>query len=130
MLNVHHAACDGLGAVRLLDSVARAYAGVEDPEPAVPLAEARDLPARLAEADRPVRAPPRRRRRTDHRGLVPPPARMPMGLSVGAVTASGRLHLAFRYRDRQFDAAEAAAFATRYLAELQGLAAGRIEARR
>lgn len=47
-----------------------------------------------------------------------PPARMPLGLAIGAVTAAGRLHLAFRYRHRQFDADAARRFADGYLAEL------------
>ncbi|MEA2932249.1 MAG: hypothetical protein QOI56_1034 [Actinomycetota bacterium] len=51
-----------------------------------------------------------------------PPARMPLGLSVGAVTANGRLHLVFRYRHRLFDDRSAARFADRYLAELASFA--------
>ncbi len=47
-----------------------------------------------------------------------PPARMPLGLAIGAVTADGRLHLAFRYRHRLFDADAARRFADGYLAEL------------
>ena len=47
-----------------------------------------------------------------------PPARMPLGLTVGTVTLDGRIHLAFRYRLRLFDADAAARFAAGYLAEL------------
>jgi hypothetical protein len=47
-----------------------------------------------------------------------PPARMPLGLAIGAVTAASRLHLAFRYRLRLFDADAARRFADGYLAEL------------
>lgn len=47
-----------------------------------------------------------------------PPARMPLGLAIGAVTAAGRLHLVFRYRLRLFDADAARRFADGYLAEL------------
>jgi len=47
-----------------------------------------------------------------------PPGRMPLGLTVGAVTVGGRLHLSFRYRHRLFGADAARAFAERYLAEL------------
>jgi NRPS condensation-like uncharacterized protein len=47
-----------------------------------------------------------------------PPARMPLGLAIGALTAAGRLHLAFRYRHRLFDADAARRFADTYLAEL------------
>ncbi|HWC09878.1 MAG TPA: hypothetical protein VG455_01510, partial [Acidimicrobiales bacterium] len=51
------------------------------------------------------------------------PARMPCGVSIGAVTAGGRLHLAFRYRRAQFDDDAAARFTERYLAELAALVA-------
>ncbi|MGH3800901.1 MAG: hypothetical protein ACRDTD_12325, partial [Pseudonocardiaceae bacterium] len=47
-----------------------------------------------------------------------PPARMPMGLAVGAVTAGGRLHLVLRYRHPLFGATEIARFADRYVATL------------
>lgn len=47
-----------------------------------------------------------------------PPARMPLGLAVGAVTAGGRLYLAFRYRLRLFNADAARQFVDGYLAEL------------
>jgi NRPS condensation-like uncharacterized protein len=46
------------------------------------------------------------------------PARMPCGLSIGAVTVGGRLHLAFRYRHPVFDAAGAGRFAACYLEAL------------
>ncbi|MGH4014005.1 MAG: hypothetical protein ACRDSL_08780 [Pseudonocardiaceae bacterium] len=52
-----------------------------------------------------------------------PPARMPMGLAVGAVTAGGRLHLVFRYRHPLLSPAEAASFADRYLVALGHVAA-------
>ena len=42
-------------------------------------------------------------------------AHMPRGLSLGAVTAGGRLRLAFRYRHALFSSADAAEFATRYV---------------
>ena len=51
MLNVHHAAMDGFGALRVLRSISRAYAGEPDPSPLVDFLEARELPDRLAEAD-------------------------------------------------------------------------------
>ncbi|HVF14163.1 MAG TPA: condensation domain-containing protein [Acidimicrobiales bacterium] len=47
-----------------------------------------------------------------------PPARMPLGLSIGAVTVVDRLHLVFRYRHRLFDDRSARSFAGSYLAEL------------
>jgi len=48
-----------------------------------------------------------------------PPARMPLGVCLGAVTAGGRLHLALRYRHRLFDADAARRFSERYLRELE-----------
>ena len=53
-----------------------------------------------------------------------PPARMPMGLAIGSVTAEGRLHLVFRYRHPLFGPAEVAAFADRYVSALGQVAAG------
>jgi len=53
-----------------------------------------------------------------------PPARMPLGLAVGAVTVSGRLHLVFRHRHRMFDTDACRRFAGRYLAELDRLTEG------
>jgi NRPS condensation-like uncharacterized protein len=50
-----------------------------------------------------------------------PPARMPLGLSVGAVTADGRLFLSFRYRRRLFGPAAAARFVDNYLVTLAEL---------
>lgn len=49
------------------------------------------------------------------------PARMPCGLSLGAVTAAGALHLAFRYRYPLWGPAAAAAFADRFVVELRVL---------
>lgn len=43
LLNANHAAFDGFGCVRLLQSIARAYTGRPDPATAVGLAEARDV---------------------------------------------------------------------------------------
>jgi len=47
-----------------------------------------------------------------------PPGRMPLGLTIGAVTVAGRLHLSFRYRHRLFGADAARLFADRYLGEV------------
>lgn len=47
-----------------------------------------------------------------------PPARMPMGLGVGAVTYAGRLHLTFRFRHALLGADAASLFAERYLSAL------------
>lgn len=49
------------------------------------------------------------------------PARMPLGLSVGAVTQGRRLHLTFRYRHSLFSPEAAAAFARVYLGVLDDL---------
>ena len=61
LLNLNHAAADGIGAVRLMRSILRAYAGEDDPVPAIdPLAvrDVRDLagPASAAEAGARARA--------------------------------------------------------------------------
>jgi NRPS condensation-like uncharacterized protein len=45
ILNLHHAAGDGIGALRLMGSILRAYAGEEDPIPDVDPIEARDIGA-------------------------------------------------------------------------------------
>jgi len=49
------------------------------------------------------------------------PARMPLGLSVGVVTAAGRLHAVFRYRHPQFGHDAARRFAERTVATLDSL---------
>ncbi|MGI8777210.1 MAG: hypothetical protein ACR2LJ_07445 [Acidimicrobiales bacterium] len=51
------------------------------------------------------------------------PTHMPCGVSLGAVTAGGQLHLAFRHRHPQFDTAAAGRFAGRFVAELAALVA-------
>ena len=51
-------------------------------------------------------------------------AHMPRGLSVGAVTVGGRLHLCFRYRNALLDAAAGHEFAGEYAAALSALADG------
>ena len=48
-------------------------------------------------------------------------AHMPRGLSVGAITVGGRLHLCFRYRHALFDSAAAAQFADAYATALADL---------
>jgi NRPS condensation-like uncharacterized protein len=52
------------------------------------------------------------------------PARMPCGLSVGAATMAGQLHLSFRCRYPVLDRGAANRFADRYLAVLASLGAG------
>jgi NRPS condensation-like uncharacterized protein len=54
-----------------------------------------------------------------------PPARMPLGLTIGAATVAGRLHLVLRYRHRQFDHDAATRFADTYLRKLQAFS-GRV----
>lgn len=49
------------------------------------------------------------------------PPRVPVGLSVGAVTLAGRLHLCVRYRHRLFSAEAAGRFAECYVAQLRQL---------
>ena len=49
------------------------------------------------------------------------PTRMPLGLSVGAATVAGRLHLAFRYPHPQFGPRAARRFAACYLSSLRRL---------
>lgn len=53
-----------------------------------------------------------------------PPARMPLGLSVGAITVGGRLHLAFRYRHPQFGPQAAEDFAACFLTQLHTVSTG------
>ena len=50
-----------------------------------------------------------------------PPARLPLGLSVGAVTVEGRLHLVLRYRHPLFDGEAASSFADGLVTQLAGL---------
>jgi NRPS condensation-like uncharacterized protein len=48
-----------------------------------------------------------------------PPARMPLGLTIGAATVNGRLFLVLRYRYRQFDQDAASRFAALYLRQMR-----------
>ena len=50
-----------------------------------------------------------------------PPARMPLGISVGAVTAGEHLHLAFRYRHPLLAPDAACRFADHYVSLLAHL---------
>ncbi len=45
VMNLHHAAGDGLSAVRLMTSIARAYAGEDDPVPDIEARLVRDIPS-------------------------------------------------------------------------------------
>jgi NRPS condensation-like uncharacterized protein len=53
-----------------------------------------------------------------------PSAHMPRGLSVGAISVSGRLQVCFRYRRALLDDAAGRAFAAEYAASLSALAGG------
>jgi NRPS condensation-like uncharacterized protein len=50
VLSINHAAADGFGAVRVLESLARAYAGADTPVPPLDFLGANDLPVRPASA--------------------------------------------------------------------------------
>lgn len=49
------------------------------------------------------------------------PSRLPLGMSLGALTVSGRLHLVFRYHRRAFDDSAAQRFAEGYLDRLRAV---------
>lgn len=76
VLNANHAAFDGFGCVRLLQSVARAYAGAPDPRPDVDLVEARDLGRLLGADDPEARARRLEALRDKLRDVRRPPARI------------------------------------------------------
>ena len=76
MLNVNHAAMDGFGVLRILRSVARAYAGDDDPIPALDFHQARDLPKRLAAPNLAIRARRQLVLIEKLRDLILPPARL------------------------------------------------------
>jgi NRPS condensation-like uncharacterized protein len=76
MVNANHAAFDGFGAVRVLQSVARAYTGEDDPPPPVDLSEARDLARHLAAPDTATRVGRWRALVDKARDLASPPARL------------------------------------------------------
>ena len=70
-------------------------------------------------------------------GMLPPTrmwfstsAHMPRGLSVGAITVGGRLHLCFRYRNALLDATAGQDFAAEYAAALSALSESAGEANR
>ncbi|MEX2621633.1 MAG: condensation domain-containing protein [Egibacteraceae bacterium] len=76
LLTCHHAATDGTGALRLLTSIARAYAGDADPLPEVDLRAARDLMGNHAPADAVMRVRRYLALAERLRELVAPPARI------------------------------------------------------
>ncbi len=75
MLNVHHAASDGFGALRLMHSIARAYRGAPDQPPELDVEAVRDIGANLSGGPS-----ERTRRRLELleklRDLARPPARL------------------------------------------------------
>jgi NRPS condensation-like uncharacterized protein len=78
LLNLHHAAGDGIGAARLVLSILRAYAGAEDPLPALDPLDARDVDA-LAGAASPAESRERKRavwQQAAEDWLAGPPARL------------------------------------------------------
>jgi NRPS condensation-like uncharacterized protein len=57
MLSVHHAMTDGIGALRLVNSVARFYAGQPDPSPAIDALAVRDVRAHFGATGQHQRSP-------------------------------------------------------------------------
>lgn len=76
MLNVNHAATDGFGAVRILQSVARAYTGEDDPLPEFDFLAERSLTGQLTGAGISTRLRRRLALAERLRDLVAPPARL------------------------------------------------------
>ncbi|MEA2427873.1 MAG: hypothetical protein QOF37_1501 [Thermoleophilaceae bacterium] len=135
MLNLHHAAGDGIGALRLMGSILRAYAGEDDPMPDVDQVEARDIgkivssslgdrlsrgralaehvarfatpPARIAEAGGSPDAPPYGFELIE---LDAPAAQAALSLRAGGATANdvllGVLGVAVRRWNEQHDGDE------------------------
>jgi NRPS condensation-like uncharacterized protein len=87
LLNLHHAAADGIGAYRLLTSIARAYAGAEDPVPDVNPLDVRDV--RWQVGSRGVRDGLIRARELGDRVCGGAPARIARQGPGGAVTGYG-----------------------------------------
>ncbi|MDX6682147.1 MAG: hypothetical protein QOG94_2186 [Solirubrobacteraceae bacterium] len=75
MLNLNHAACDGFGALRVLRSIARAYAGDHDDRPLDFLA-AEDLPVRPAAGHAPLHRRLRKRAVERLRDVLSQPAEL------------------------------------------------------
>lgn len=76
MLNFNHAATDGVGAVRVLQSISRAYGGMHDPLPVCDTLGDGRLPLRLAKADTSTRLRRLLALAERLRDLVAPPARL------------------------------------------------------
>ena len=101
MLNANHAATDGFGAMRLLQSVARAYTDRDDPVPDLDLLAARNLSAGLAAPDRTTRVRRRLALVEKLRDLPAAPAR------VARVGSSGRPGYRFQLVSLDEDATSA-----------------------
>lgn len=107
MLNLNHAAGDGVGALQVLQRIAREYAGGDGAAPLEFLA-ASELPVRPASAFGPGLG--------DAAELwFSTPARSPLSLSVGAITVAGRLHVTVRYPRRVLSADAARRFSECYI---------------
>jgi NRPS condensation-like uncharacterized protein len=76
MLNLNHTATDGFGGVRILRSIARAYAGEADPTPDIDQPSARHLQAALAARDHETRSRRARALLRKAGDMVAPPARI------------------------------------------------------
>jgi hypothetical protein len=95
----------GVTGNRLVDSAALAYAGRLDPAPSFGPGAGQTVDVWYS-----------------------PPARMPLGISVGALMTGECLHLAFRYRHPLLDANAARRFARHYVSLLAHLAGSMAEA--
>jgi NRPS condensation-like uncharacterized protein len=83
LLSANHVVADGVGALRLMQSIGRAYRGVDDPLDPLPLHEARDLAALLAPAEHTERGPRRWEVLRRVREALDPPARLVGGGATG-----------------------------------------------
>jgi NRPS condensation-like uncharacterized protein len=140
VMNLHHAAGDGLSALRLIGSIARAYAGEEDPVATVDALEVRDVSLFALPSALPTGLKQRMQKlipltgnlvvdtaTLSNLGRLPaapsfgdagavnavwfsPPGRMPLGASLGVATLDERLFLTLRYRHALFDANAATEF--------------------
>ena len=140
LAHLHHAAGDGLSALRLMGSIARAYAGEEDPVATVDALEVRDVSLFALPSALPTGLKQRMQKlipltgnlvvdtaTLSNLGRLPaapsfgdagavnavwfsPPGRMPLGASLGVATLDERLFLTLRYRHALFDANAATEF--------------------
>jgi NRPS condensation-like uncharacterized protein len=76
MLNVNHAAMDGFGVMRVLQSIARAYSGAPDPLPTIDFVQSRNVTGRLEGAKLSIRIRRQLELAARLRDLVVPPARV------------------------------------------------------